>query len=104
MSASGVQPSAKSAVHLCQADGTRAALFSATALPLVVVITEIGTESGRMLPENAAALVGAGMVSVLVYPLTGFSLLRRAGTTAGPAADPAGTGPTADATPEATGG
>lgn len=66
------------------------AFFSATALPLIVVITEIGTESGRMLPENAAALVGAGMISVLVFPLTGFGLLRRAGSAAGPsdAADP----------------
>ena len=82
---------------------TALAFFSATALPLVVVITEIGTESGRMLTENAAALVGAGMVSVLVFPLAGFSLLRRHGVTAGsaeagpggaepvgPAAEPAG--------------
>src|SRR5262249_28027660 len=37
------------------------ALFSATALPLVVVITSIGLDTGRMRPENAAALVGAGM-------------------------------------------
>jgi Kef-type K+ transport system membrane component KefB len=55
------------------------ALFSATALPLVVVITSIGTDTGRMLPGNAAALVGAGMVSVLLYPLVAFSLLKRAG-------------------------
>jgi Kef-type K+ transport system membrane component KefB len=54
------------------------ALFSATALPLVVVITTIGLDTGRMLPANAAALVGAGMLSVLVYPLLGFALLRRA--------------------------
>lgn len=60
------------------------ALFSATALPLVVVITTIGVDSGRMRPENAAALVGAGMLSVLVYPLVGFVLLRRAGVVAGP--------------------
>jgi Kef-type K+ transport system membrane component KefB len=54
------------------------ALFSATALPLVVVITTIGLQTDRMLPANAAALVGAGMLSVLVYPLIGFALLRRA--------------------------
>lgn len=53
------------------------ALFSATALPLVVVITTIGLETERMLPNNAAALVGAGMLSVLLYPLLGFALRRR---------------------------
>ena len=55
------------------------ALFSATALPLIVVITTLGVEKGRMLPGNAAALVGAGMLSVLIYPLIGFATLRRAG-------------------------
>jgi Kef-type K+ transport system membrane component KefB len=55
------------------------ALFSATALPLVVVITSIGLDTGRMRPENAAALVGAGMVSVAVFPLLGFTLRRRSG-------------------------
>jgi len=59
------------------------ALFSATALPLIVVITDIGVETGRMRPENAAALVGAGMLSVLIYPLVGFALLRRAGVVTG---------------------
>jgi len=49
-------------------------LTSATALPLVVAVTEIGLEEGRMLPENAAALVGAGMVSVLVFPLIAIQL------------------------------
>jgi Kef-type K+ transport system membrane component KefB len=55
------------------------ALFSGTALPLVVVITQIGTDSGRMLPENAAALVGAAMLSVVIYPAIAFALLRRRG-------------------------
>jgi len=53
------------------------ALFSSTALPLVVVITSIGLATDRMLAANAAALVGAGMLSVLLYPLIGFALLRR---------------------------
>jgi Kef-type K+ transport system membrane component KefB len=53
------------------------ALTSATALPLVVAITTIGLEEGRMRPENAAALVGAGMVSVLVFPLVALSLRGR---------------------------
>jgi hypothetical protein len=49
-------------------------LTSATALPLVVAVTEIGLEEGRMLPENAAALVGAGMVSVLLFPLIAIQI------------------------------
>jgi hypothetical protein len=33
-----------------------------------------------MLPENAAALVGAGMLSVLLFPMLGLNRLRRLGT------------------------
>jgi Kef-type K+ transport system membrane component KefB len=53
------------------------ALISATALPLVVAVTQIGLAEGRMRPENAAALVGAGMVSVLVFPLVALQLRGR---------------------------
>jgi Kef-type K+ transport system membrane component KefB len=56
------------------------ALFSGTALPLVVVITTIGVAEGRMRPVNAAALVGAGMLSVLLYPMTARVLLGRLGS------------------------
>ena len=58
-------------------DRASLAFFSATALPLVVVITGIGLDTERMKPENAAALVGAAMVSVLIYPLIAFALHRR---------------------------
>lgn len=50
-------------------------LLQATALPLLVVITEIGLSTDRMTTSNAAALVGAGMLSVLVLPLIGFAVL-----------------------------
>jgi flagellin-like protein len=53
------------------------ALMSATALPLVVAITEIGLDSHRMKPANAAALVGAAMLSVLIFPYIAFALRRR---------------------------
>jgi Kef-type K+ transport system membrane component KefB len=43
--------------------------YIATALPLVVVITGIGVQTGRLKTGTAAALVAAGMVSVLVLPL-----------------------------------
>ena len=46
-----------------------------------MVISQIGLATHRMLPVNATALVGAGMVSVLVFPLVGFAL---AGSDAGP--------------------
>lgn len=51
------------------------AVLQCTALPLLVVITQIGLDTGEMRPGNAAALVGAGMLSVLVLPLTGFAVL-----------------------------
>jgi Kef-type K+ transport system membrane component KefB len=53
------------------------ALYSGTALPLVVVITTIGVDTDRMVPANAAALVGAGMLSVLLYPQLAGALRRR---------------------------
>lgn len=68
-------------------DRAALAFFSATALPLVVVITGIGLDTGRMKPENAAALVGAGMLSVLLFPLIGFAIRRRAGSSPGMADD-----------------
>jgi Kef-type K+ transport system membrane component KefB len=49
----------------------------ATALPLLVALSEIGLETGEMLPENAAALVGAGVLSVLVFPGIAVAIDRR---------------------------
>ena len=51
-------------------------LLTATALPLLVALAAIGLESGTMLPENAAALVGAGVLSVIVFPAVAVSLAR----------------------------
>jgi len=42
--------------------------LTATALPLLVALATIGVDSGVMLPENAAALVGAGVLSVAIFP------------------------------------
>jgi hypothetical protein len=52
-------------------------LLTATALPLLVALSEIGLAKGTMLPENAAALVGAGMLSVLVFPGAALAIDRR---------------------------
>lgn len=53
-------------------------LLTATALPLLVALTEIGLQNGSMLPENAAALVGAGVLSVAVFPALAVWLQPRA--------------------------
>jgi Kef-type K+ transport system membrane component KefB len=55
------------------------ALLSATGLPIIVVITSIALEEHRMLEVNAASLVAAGMLSVMIFPVIGLGLLRRAG-------------------------
>ena len=55
---------------------TALALFSATGLPLIVVITSLGIAQHKMRPENAAALVGAGIISVLLLPMLGLNQLR----------------------------
>lgn len=52
------------------------AFFSATELPLVVAITTIAVDGDHMLPGTAAALVGAAMLSTLIYPLIGLALRR----------------------------
>lgn len=53
-------------------------LLTATALPLLVALSEIGLDNGSMLPENAAALVGAGVLSVAAFPLLAVALQPRA--------------------------
>jgi Kef-type K+ transport system membrane component KefB len=60
--------------------GTRrtvaAALLQATSLPFIVAATQIGIELGTVSEANAAALVGAGILSVLVFPLLAVTVLR----------------------------
>jgi Kef-type K+ transport system membrane component KefB len=55
---------------------TQLMLCTATTLPLIVALTQIGLDSGTMHPENAAALVGAGVLSVLLFPLAATLLHR----------------------------
>ena len=52
------------------------ALFAATGLPLIVAIVGIGSERGDVSSSVGASLIGAGMISVLVYPLIGMRLAR----------------------------
>ena len=67
--------------------------ITATSLPLLVALAEIGLRNGTMLPENAAALVGAGVLSVIFYPAFAVAIgaRRAAGAQAAPiSADPSG--------------
>ncbi len=61
---------------LCIRQRTQLMFFTATTLPLIVALTEIGLNNGTMRPENAAALVGAGVLSVLVFPLVAVVMDR----------------------------
>jgi Kef-type K+ transport system membrane component KefB len=61
-------------------DGRRAAiagLMQATSLPFIVAATAIGLELGLVDAAESAALIGAGLLSVLIFPLLGLTLLRR---------------------------
>ena len=61
------------------------AFLSATGLPLIVVITSIALQEGKMVVVNAASLVAAGMLSVMLFPAIGLWRMRRSGVT-GPSA------------------
>ncbi len=47
-----------------------------------MVITTIGVQEHKMKPQNASALIAAGMLSVLIYPIVGLRQLRAATGTA----------------------
>ena len=51
--------------------------ITATAMPLLVALAEIGLRDGKMLPANAAAIAGAGVLSVLVFPAAATALARK---------------------------
>jgi Kef-type K+ transport system membrane component KefB len=52
------------------------ALYGSTALPIIVAVTAIGVDQGDLTTGTAAALVGAGMLSVLLFPLIALTLRR----------------------------
>ena len=54
-----------------------AGLLQATSLPFLVAATAIGRELGLIGAGEAAALVGAGLLSVLLFPAAGLALLQR---------------------------
>src|SRR6478609_2130324 len=52
-------------------------LMAATGLPIIVAVTQIGAKRGELPTGMAAALVGAGMLSVLLYPMLATLILGR---------------------------
>ena len=55
-----------------------AGLMQATSLPFIVAATAIGRELELIDAAGSAALIGAGLLSVVLFPLGGLLLLRRA--------------------------
>jgi Kef-type K+ transport system membrane component KefB len=58
---------------LPQGERRSLALLASAALPLVVVITTLGVQEHGLKASTAAALVCAGMLSVLIFPLLALS-------------------------------
>jgi Kef-type K+ transport system membrane component KefB len=56
-----------------------AGLLQAISLPFIVAATTIGLQLGAIRTANAAALVAAGLLSVIIYPVLALPLLRRKG-------------------------
>jgi Kef-type K+ transport system membrane component KefB len=71
-----------------RASGPRATLalglLQATSLPFIVTATQIGVALGKITPVTAAALVCAGLLSVLIFPLVALGLLRGVKPVPGP--------------------
>ena len=54
---------------LAKSDLPALALLSSTTLSLVVAITYLASQTGQMTTEHAAALVGAAIVTVTLFPM-----------------------------------
>jgi Kef-type K+ transport system membrane component KefB len=63
-----------------------AGLLQATSLPFIVTATEIGVQLGLIQQVNGAALVAAGLLSVIAFPPLALGLLRREHPVSVPAA------------------
>ncbi|MEI8240320.1 MAG: cation:proton antiporter [Actinomycetota bacterium] len=63
---------------LSRPDVVAMGLLQSSALPLLVVITTLGVDSGQMRSDNAAAMVGAGLLSVVILPIAALGIRSRA--------------------------
>jgi len=64
-----------------------AGLLQATSLPFIVAATAIGSELGLIDAAGSAALIGAGLLSVLIFPLSGLLALKRGAPPRAPASE-----------------
>ena len=53
-----------------------AGLLQATSLSFIVTATQIGMELGLLSRANGAALIAAGVLSVVIFPLLALTVLR----------------------------
>jgi Kef-type K+ transport system membrane component KefB len=53
------------------------ALLQATSLPFIIAATAIGLDLDLITPANGAAVIAAGLFSVLLFPATALTLLKR---------------------------
>lgn len=64
---------------LDQGERVALALFSSTQLPMVLAITTVAQETGHMRTSTAASLVGAAVLTTLVFPMVALRLRRGGG-------------------------
>ena len=57
-------------------DIAAAGLLQATSLTFIVAATTIGLQLHAISPANAAALIAAGLLSVIIFPIISLQLLR----------------------------
>jgi Kef-type K+ transport system membrane component KefB len=69
-------PAALYARTIGRRQAAAAGLLQATSLPFLVTATEIGVALGKITPVTGAALVSAGLLSVVIFPLAALTLLR----------------------------
>ncbi|HSC87399.1 MAG TPA: cation:proton antiporter [Polyangiaceae bacterium] len=62
--------------HLAGKQVQALGFYSATSLSLIVAITGTAVNQGMMASDSAAALVGGGLLSVLIYPVIATRLAR----------------------------
>jgi Kef-type K+ transport system membrane component KefB len=62
---------------LSRAEVLASGLLQATSLPFIVAVTTIGVMLDAIRPANAAALVAAGLLSVILFPPMALPLLNR---------------------------
>jgi Kef-type K+ transport system membrane component KefB len=80
-------PSAAFAGLLSRRELAALGFYSATTLSLIVALTGTAVERGFMAPNDAAALIGGGLISVLIYPVIATRLAGRGATFRAPQAE-----------------